>query len=141
MLYSIARSLSERCTLNREMCGAHPCFMKWMYHKWVTYYNESSFIFIDRENSRISPLYIVSSININSVASDNENNSCEKSQCLHALGHNEARLHVVCPGTWTRMYGTKWAFFLKIHMKGTFHGTYSNININNINFFRCLTIS
>ena len=31
--------------------------------------------------------------------------------CRRALGHNVARLLVVCPGSWTRMFGTKWAFF------------------------------
>ena len=39
---------------------------------------------------------------------------------------NEARPHVMCPRSQTRMFGTKWAFFfLKFYMKGTFHGTRS----------------
>ena len=36
---------------------------------------------------------------------------------------NEARLHAVCPELRTRMFGTKWALFLVLHMIATFDNT------------------
>ena len=58
------------------------------------------------------------------IRSDGRARVCEATSPLRwVAGFGQGMQSLACPGSWTHMFGTKWAFFLKFYMKGTFHGT------------------